>query len=342
MREYQILDGIVDGSIFGIAECDIEVPDHLRDKFKDFQPIFKHVSITINDVGEHMKAFCKEAGILKSPRNSLVGSYFANNHLIATDLLRWYIQEGFTIKRIHMIVQYHRQKVFSDFCKGVMDARRAADKDPSTKIVADVMKLIGNSAYGKTITDKEKFTNISFLMAKDVNKISQAINNKLFNHLDYIGETVAQIESHKRASYIDIPVLIGFMTLQRSKLILLRLLYYFLYKYLARKDYCLLECDTDSMYIALAGGNLFSLVKPNLRDDFENEYSDWFAIEYCPSHKSQFFEAMYRGERWDSSACSDCQDTAMYDAREIGMQLYWNLIFAFYSLNAFDLHNTDV
>jgi hypothetical protein len=36
----------------------------------------------------------------------------------------------------------------------VSDARRAEDVDDSKKIIAETMKLFGNSAYGKTVTNK--------------------------------------------------------------------------------------------------------------------------------------------------------------------------------------------
>jgi hypothetical protein len=324
LREREILAGILDGSIFGIVECDIEVPDGLKDRFKDFQPIIKHANITIEDVGEHMKRFCEEQNILRTPRQSLIGSYFAKNHLIATDLLQWYLQEGLIVRRVHFIVQYHRQKVFTDFGEQVMDARRAADKDPAKKIVSDGMKLIGNSAFGRTIIDKEKFTTIKFLPAEDVNSISEAVNNKLFKKLDYIGESVAEIESHKRSCYIDTPVIIGFMILERSKLLLLKLVHYFLAKYFDRNTYCLLECDTDSMYIALSARDLFTLVRRDRRDEFQAEYGSWFAKTYCVEHEQNFFQTRFEGREWRESECDSCKSVTQYDNRTVGkFHLEW-------------------
>ncbi len=36
------------------------------------------------------------------------------------------------------------------------DARRAGEIDETYELIAETMKLFGNSAYGKTVTNKEK------------------------------------------------------------------------------------------------------------------------------------------------------------------------------------------
>ena len=41
LSEEQLLQRIIDGRLFGYVQCDIEVPEHLRDYFSNFPPIFK-------------------------------------------------------------------------------------------------------------------------------------------------------------------------------------------------------------------------------------------------------------------------------------------------------------
>ena len=100
-------------------------------------------------VGDHMGQFCRDNGILTRPRRSLIGSYFANRHLIATDLLQWYLQQGFQVGKVHYVAQFHRKQCFKMFAERIMNGRRAADKDPSLKIRSDVDKMVGNSASGR-------------------------------------------------------------------------------------------------------------------------------------------------------------------------------------------------
>ena len=42
LTESEIIDGIKSGTIFGLAEVDIHTPDHLKERFKEMTPVFKH------------------------------------------------------------------------------------------------------------------------------------------------------------------------------------------------------------------------------------------------------------------------------------------------------------
>ena len=55
----QIIKYIQDGHLFGFVECDIEVPDHLKEYFSEMTPIFKNVDVCLDDVGEFMQEYAK-------------------------------------------------------------------------------------------------------------------------------------------------------------------------------------------------------------------------------------------------------------------------------------------
>ena len=154
LSEEDILTEVRDGSLFGVVVCDIRVPDNLKHRFKDFQPILKHTMISREDVGEHMKTYCEKNDILKQPRSALLGSYHATNHMVATDLLQWYLLEGFEVSNVTYVAQYLKRDCFSEFANRIMSMRRAADKDPALKTLAECFKLIGNSSYGKFLIDR--------------------------------------------------------------------------------------------------------------------------------------------------------------------------------------------
>ena len=44
--EEQLLQGIIDGQLFGYVQCDIDVPEHLRNHFSNFPPIFKSTVVS--------------------------------------------------------------------------------------------------------------------------------------------------------------------------------------------------------------------------------------------------------------------------------------------------------
>ena len=55
----QLLQVIIDGRLFGYVQCDIEVPEHLRDYFSNFPPIFKNFVVSRGDIGYLMKQYAK-------------------------------------------------------------------------------------------------------------------------------------------------------------------------------------------------------------------------------------------------------------------------------------------
>ena len=103
LTEPEILQGVLDGSLFGVVECDIRVPEHLHEKFSEMCPIFKNTEICRDDIGEFMKTYAEERDIMKQPRRSLIGSLKGDKILLATPLLKWYLQHGLEVTQIHQV-----------------------------------------------------------------------------------------------------------------------------------------------------------------------------------------------------------------------------------------------
>lgn len=162
LSQSQILEAIRTDQLFGVIECDIQVPDELKPKFAEMCPIFKNTMIAREDIGEFMKEFAEANHIMPQPRRSLIGSYFGAKILLATPLVKWYLEHGLIITRIYQVVEYTPVACFQPFGEAVSDARRAGDADPNKAIIADTMKLVGNSSYGKTITDQERHREVKF------------------------------------------------------------------------------------------------------------------------------------------------------------------------------------
>ena len=140
----QILKAICDESLFGVVECDVQVPDHLKPKFAEMCPIFKNTEISRNDIGEYMKAFAEEQNIMPQARRSLIGSYFGEKVLLATPLIKWYLEHGLDVTHIYQVIEYTPVPCFQPFGEAVSDARRARDVDPNKAIIADTMKLVSS------------------------------------------------------------------------------------------------------------------------------------------------------------------------------------------------------
>ena len=132
------------------------------------------------------------------------------------------------------------------FADEVSDARRAGDIDKSYELIAETMKLFGNSANGKTITNKEGFVSTTYATE---NNISKKINNPRLKDLEQLYGENYEVISSKREIKLDIPLQIGCAVYQLAKLWMLEFYYDFIDKYIDRSDFKLIETDTDSNYL---------------------------------------------------------------------------------------------
>ena len=92
--------------MFGFVECDIEIPDHLKDYFSEMTPILKNVDVCSDNIGEFMQNYAKEHSIKDVPQRLLIRSYFGKKIGLTTPLLQWYLEHGLVITRIYTIVEY--------------------------------------------------------------------------------------------------------------------------------------------------------------------------------------------------------------------------------------------
>ena len=172
MTQNEILAAVIDGTLFGMIECDVRVPEHLQDHFAEMQPIFKNANVSRDDIGPYMRQYAEENDIMSTPRRMLVGSFHGIKLLLATPLLRWYLAHGLVVDRVYQIVEYSPKPCFQHFGESVSTARRNGDVDPDKSIIADTMKLLGNSAYGKTVTNVDKHRDVRYCTEVGTSSIS--------------------------------------------------------------------------------------------------------------------------------------------------------------------------
>jgi hypothetical protein len=88
-----------------------------------------------------------------------------------------YLQQGLVITKFHCAIKYTPKQSFKQFADEVSDSRRSGDVDKAYELIAETMKLFGNSAYGKCITNKEKFVSTTY---GNEHNISKKINSPHF------------------------------------------------------------------------------------------------------------------------------------------------------------------
>ena len=75
LTEQQLLEGIRKGNLLGYFQCDIEVPENLRGNFANFPPVFKNIFVSENDIGDLMKTYAEDGGIMSQPQKLLISSF---------------------------------------------------------------------------------------------------------------------------------------------------------------------------------------------------------------------------------------------------------------------------
>ncbi|XP_072172959.1 uncharacterized protein [Diadema setosum] len=144
------------------------------------------------------------------------------------------------------------------------------------------MKLMGNSSYGKTITNKTRFRNNKIT---DSSKASRLVNEILFRDLNAITDDCYEVELSKSKIAHDLPIQIGFFVYQYAKLRMLQFYFDFLDVFMDRSDFEYVQMDTDSAYFALTGSSIENLVRPELRQQFEVEKHHWLPRTDTEEHK---------------------------------------------------------
>ena len=291
-----LCNAVLNGNLFGYLQVDIQVPEQLKDKFREFSPLFVVDSIPRDLVPFHMKEYQEKTKRKTLPEaKKLLGVLRAKKILLYTPLLKWYLEHGLKVTGIYKYLSYTPGKPFSWFPEEVSSARRNGDENPALKPLGDTFKLKGNSFYGKMIEDLTKHVRVTFTRKEDF--VDKAFRSPFFEDLEEINEAY-EISERKRRVSITRPYQCGIAVYQLAKLRMLEFYYDFLDVYFERRDFELIQMDTDSMYMALSGPNLDELVKPPLREEYyRSGKAKFLSTSKHHDRTPGLFKAEFRGTR---------------------------------------------
>ena len=146
-----------------------------------------------------------ERKTLQSSRK-LLGVTKAENILLYTPVLKWYLNIGLKVTGIYKYLKYKSGRPFSWFPEEVSNARRAGDSNPALKQLGDTYKLKGNSFYGKMIEDQIKHTKTTFTSKEYI--VDQSFRSPFFEDLEQINGAF-EIKERKRKVNITRPYQCG-------------------------------------------------------------------------------------------------------------------------------------
>ena len=288
---------------FGFAEVDIEVPEELWSEFEEFPPLFINRGVPDSAVPQHMHDYLQQSGRKRFPEQpKLLGVMSAKKILLYAPLLVWYLNRGLKLTAVYRTIDYEPREIFSWFVNEVANNRRKGDADKDKALLAEVFKLLGNSAYGKFIEAVERHTNTIYTC--DEEEVDKSLRSARFNTLEEIGPAY-KVELRKSKITIDRPFQVGIVVYQLAKLRMLQFYYEFLDFYLDRRDFELIQMDTDSMYFALSCEKLEDVIRPGYETQFEEEKKRWLAWDKWSNREPGLFK-LEKEATSGIALCSKC------------------------------------
>ena len=292
----ELIQNVLNDKLFGFFQVDIEVPEKLLDKFSEFSPLFILSEVPEDQISQHMKDYKINTGRKKIKNNKkLLGLMKAEKILLYSPLLKWYLNHGLQVTKIHKYISYTPGTPFKWFPEEVSGARRAADNDKNKKQLGDTAKLKGNSFYGKMIENLEK--HISTKFTTDENLIDKIFRSPYFDDLEEISEGFFEVRQRKRQVTITRPYQCGIAVYQLAKLRMLEFYYDFVDKFCDRRDFELIQMDTDSFYMALSAEDFDEIVRPELKELYKDEKPKWLVTDEYSKRVPGLFKPEFKGKR---------------------------------------------
>ena len=227
-------------------------------------------------------------------RKMLISSFKLDRGPIITPLLLFYLEKGVILRDVFWFLHCTPRRCFQFFVQNVVDAHREGDGNKESAVIAETMKLIGNSSYGYQIMYRSRHTNTKYVKGSQVDKL---INNRFFKTLNELPEEIYEVELNKtRIKHLE-PIVVGFFILQYAKLTMLQLKYNFFSRFCDKNKYELIEMDIDNLYKALSDEKHDKIIRPEMQSLWywmrqsecsdncaANSSSDFFPQECCNKH----------------------------------------------------------
>lgn len=170
------------------------------------------------------------------------------------------------------------------------------------KMIGDMMKLIGNSAFGRSGMDKSKHKEVKFHCNKQ--SVYKLVEKPQFHDVEELNGAF-EVSSYKKHIKLDNPIHLSIAIYQLAKLRMLEFYYDCIDYYFDRSDFQYIEMDTDSAYIAFSDDEPFkNLFKSEVhKNHFEMHKHLWFPRD--DSYRNNLYDQKTAGlfkEEWRGNA----------------------------------------
>ena len=211
----------------GFVQCDIRVPETLREQFGNLPPIVRTTNVCRYNVEPLKQKYVEREWLMTQSPRFLTSSFELTNSIIKTQLFFFYLELGYVCTKVYCFVQYTPTKCFNNVVQFAVNAHRQGDENSKRSVVAETMKLLAISSYGYQIMDRGRHSVTMFI---NVEKTHAAISKKMVKILEFINDQLEKVELAKSEIVNKKRISVGFFILQYANLRVLELFYNFFHK----------------------------------------------------------------------------------------------------------------
>ena len=148
IKECEIMNAVKDGSFFGLLKVCINTPTDVIEKYKrmNFPFIFRRATIDEDMLSEAMKKNAREQNKV-FPQSCLTLAWNVTDMVIASPLLRFYMELGMKAHSLSWAIQYIEGSPFSKFVEEMVEIRIGAYGNNGP--LGDRAKFTLNSCVGR-------------------------------------------------------------------------------------------------------------------------------------------------------------------------------------------------
>ncbi|KAA6377419.1 MAG: hypothetical protein EZS28_027054 [Streblomastix strix] len=221
----------------------------------DFGPILCSIDITTNKetIGEYMYNRLVQHNlshdIVERKLTNLVDT--KNEIMSFNNYYLWLLidQFHFIIDEIVNVTTFTKHDSFNSFAKEFMSIRQQT-KDDKNDGIAYFAKIVLNSAFGGDALNSEKYSNTKLLSFERT--FLQHMLGSFINSTE-LNDDLYAVKVDKENCRCNTCIQCAFFTLDNAKFFYINFLYNFLYKAFDKTKMYIVQLDTDSMTLAIAG-----------------------------------------------------------------------------------------
>ena len=256
---------------YGYAlKVDLDYPANIHDKTQDFPLAPESDKVTQDMLTPYMLELWQQRCELrgqpenfKPEKKLLMTCRDKREYVVYFKLLKFYLEMGMHINRIHSVIRYKQAALFKDYIEENSVKRQAANNN----FEKDLYKLLNNALFGKTMENVRgrkdyKLRNSEASMLKDTRKPFY-LRSHYFSQ-DFILNEMMNLEVK-----LNKPIFIGQAVLDLSKLIMFDLRYKKLINY--ENEFggkiTVIGGDTDSLFCRIDNISLHGQLHPAMLRD---------------------------------------------------------------------------